>query len=96
MYTVIIMYIVYIDNFYVGYPYDCFPQGLMYIHVYIHVHVYMFGSLACVVYVVKKVASFRGLGQLMGVACKSTHTRATDQQEECKTSTNTNTCSCCV
>ena len=34
----------------------------------------MFVSLArvCVVYVVKKVASFRGLGQLMGVVCNRT------------------------
>ena len=44
----------------------------------------------CVVYVVKKVESFRGLGQLMGMACKRTYTQATDQQEECKTATNTN------
>ena len=42
----------------------------------------MFVSLArvCVVYVFKEVASFRGLGQLMGVAHDRTHTR--DQQKE--------------
>ena len=41
-----------------------FPRGLMYIYIFV--------SLArlCVVYVVKEVASFRGLGQLMGVARK--------------------------
>ena len=38
----------------------------------------MFVSLmqVCVVYVVKEVASFRGLGQLMGVAHNRTHTQA--------------------
>ena len=46
----------------------------------------------CCTYVVKKVESFRGLGQLMGVARKRTYARATDQQEECKTATNTNSC----
>ena len=36
----------------------------------------MFVSLArvCVVYVVKEVASFRGLSQLMGMVSKRTHT----------------------
>ena len=43
----------------------------------------------CVVYIVKEDASFRGLGQLMGVAHKITRIR---QQEECKTATNTNNC----
>ena len=28
----------------------------------------------CVVYVVKEVASFQGLGQLIGVACNRIHT----------------------
>ena len=36
----------------------------------------------CVVYVIKKVASFRGLGQLMGVVRKRICTRATVQQED--------------
>ena len=30
----------------------------------------------CIVYVVKEVTSFPGLGQLMGVACKRTRTQA--------------------
>ena len=30
----------------------------------------------CIVYVVKEVMSFPGLGQLMGVACKRTCTQA--------------------
>ena len=38
----------------------------------------------CIVYVVKEVAPFRWLFQLMGVADKRMHTRATDDQEECK------------
>ena len=66
-----------------GHP---FPRGLMYIFV----------SLArlCVAYVVKEVASFRGLGQLMGVVRKITRARAIDQQEDsegCKTANN-----CCI
>ena len=46
----------------------------------------MFVSLSqvCVVYVVKEVVSFRGLGQLMGMARKRMLPEATDQQEECK------------
>ena len=43
----------------------------------------MFVSLVRVgiVYIVKEVTSFWGLGQLMGVAHKRTRTRETDQQE---------------
>ena len=57
-------------------PYDCFPTGSMY--------VYMFVSLTrvCVVYLVEKVTSFPGRGQLMGVARKRTHARA-HQKESC-------------
>ena len=42
----------------------------------------MFVSLmrVCIVYVVKEVTSFQGLGQLMGVERK--RTRARDQQKE--------------
>ena len=46
----------------------------------------MFVSLAqlCVVYVVKEVASFQGLGQLMGVVHKelALKLQSTDQQED--------------
>ena len=44
----------------------------------------MFVSLAglCVVYIVKEVASFQGLGQLMGMVCKRKRARATDQQKD--------------
>ena len=55
-----------------GHPYDCFPTGSKYVYIY------MFVSLTrvCVVYVVKEVTSFRGLGQLMGVARNRTRARA--------------------
>ena len=55
-----------------GHPYDHFLQGLMYIHVYIYIYMFVSLTQVCVVYVVKEVTSFRGLGQLMGVARKRT------------------------
>ena len=59
----------------------------------------MFVSLTpvCIVYIVKKLHHSGGPGQLMGVARKKMRARTTNQQEdqeECKTATNTN--SCCI
>ena len=53
-----------------GHSYNCFLSGSNYIYIYIYI--YMFVSLVqvCVVYVVKKVRYFGGLGQLIGMAHK--------------------------
>ena len=46
-----------------GHPYDCFPMELIYMYILV--------SLTCMRCCIrsKKVTSFQGLGQLMGVVC---------------------------
>ena len=49
----------------------------IYIYNYIYIYICLWPHMRlCVVYVVKEVTSFPGLGQLMGVACKRTCTQA--------------------
>ena len=63
-----------------SHPYNCFPQGLMYVYnIYIYVCVTYASMRLCIV---KEVVSSRGLGQLMGVWCKRTCARATNLEED--------------
>ena len=56
-----------------GHFYDCFP----YIYIYTCTCICLWPHMRlCIVYVVKEVMSFPGLGQLMGEACKRTCTQA--------------------
>ena len=66
-------------SFYIpqGHFYDCFPTGSMYI-----IYNYIIWCHICVVYVVKEVASFRGLSQLMGMAHNRICTRALQTTKE--------------
>ena len=49
---------------------------IIYIYIYCLCHLH--------VYIVKEVASFRDIGQSMGMVHKRTRTRATDQKEDFK------------
>ena len=58
-------------NYYYGHPYDCFPTGSMYVIIYNYIL-----TRACVVYVVKEVASFRGARSINGRGANRTRARA--------------------
>ena len=68
-------------------PMIAFPRvRCMFIYIYIYIYIYTFCiyiyiclwplTRVCVVYVVKEVTSFWGLGQLMGVVRKRTRAQA--------------------
>ena len=61
-----------------GHSYNCFPWGLKYIILYILVSL----TRVCVVYIFKEVASFRGVSQFMGMACKKCALELSDQKED--------------
>ena len=65
-------------------PMIAFPRvWTIYIYMCIYLNAYVtYVSMSCII--VKEVATSRGLDQLMGIACKRTHTWATDQQESMK------------
>ena len=66
-------------------PIIAFPR-VRCMFIYIYIYIYSCVTYTSIVYVVKKVTSSRGLGQLMGVARNRTRAQAlqtsTEQQKE--------------